>query len=335
MKLFFLLLLLVNILFGGGILSIASYNVENLFDLDKTGNKYDEYIPNGKSNWNEKTYNIKLNNLSRVIKDLDADIIALQEVHSLKALKDLRLKLKQKGLYYQYYAISDNKNTTVKQAVLSKIPFIYSKEITVTASYKFRNIQEIKFKINNDFLYIFNNHWKAKSGPESKRIVSSKALLKRVKEIGLNQNIIMLGDFNSDYEEYIKFKKSRRHNDTNGYTGINHILRTIKQNQKASQIKYDEENFYNLWYDEEPQERYSTIFKGKKETLDSIIISASLLKKNNIYYKDNSMHSVKFDYLFYKNKYINNWKISRGRAKIHKGKGYSNHLPIIAKFIIR
>jgi endonuclease/exonuclease/phosphatase family metal-dependent hydrolase len=317
-------------MFGDKVLSIASYNVENLFDLDKKGYKYKEYVPNSKSGWNRRTYNIKLDNIARVIKDIDADIIALQEVHSTKALKDLRLKLKQKGLYYKYYAIADKKNTTIKQAILSKIPFSYSKEVAITSSYKYRNIQEVKFDIDGNELYIFNNHWKAKSGPESKRIISAKALLKRVKEIGYDKNIILLGDFNSDYEEHIKFKRSRRHNDTNGYTGINHILNTL--NQDKTELKDDE--LYNLWYDvEKVDDRFTLIFKGKKEALDNMIISPALLDKNGIYYKADSMHSIKYKYLFYKKKYIYNWKVSRERTRKHKGKGYSNHLPIKAEFL--
>ena len=313
---------------------IASYNVENLFDLKKDGYEYKEYIPNTKSLWNSRNYKIKLNNTARVIKDINADIISLEEIESLKALKDLRYVLKNKGLYYPYYKIADKKNTTTKVAILSKIPFAYNKEIYVGYSYKYRNILETKFKIKNTSFYIFTNHWKAKSGAESMRIKSAKALMKRVQELGLSKNIIILGDFNSDYEEYIKFKKKRRLNDTNGYTGINHILHTNIQKTKASKVIYNKKAFYNLWYDIDEEDRYTYIFKGKKEALDSIIVSQSLLKKNQMHYIDGSFSALTKKYLFYK-KYINRWYISRGRTKKHKGKGYSDHLPIMTKFLIK
>ena len=48
-------------------ITIATYNVENLFDLKKSGFEYDEYIPNGVSEWNQKNYDIKLKNISKVI----------------------------------------------------------------------------------------------------------------------------------------------------------------------------------------------------------------------------------------------------------------------------
>lgn len=331
MKILFLSLILYASLFGETILKIATYNVENLFDLEKNGYEYREYIPNSTSEWNQKNYKIKLKNIAQVIKDIDADIIALEEVESLKALLDLRFALKQSGLFYAYYSIADKKNTTIKVAMLSKIPFVYSKEISVTQTYEYRNILETKFNIDGKELYIFTNHWKSKSGPESKRVLCAKSLIKRVKEIGFDKNIILLGDFNSDYEEYLKFKRKREHNDTDGITGINHILGTINQRNTASNVSYVKESFYNIWYDTDEEKRYSYIYKGKKEVLDNILISQSLLNTKNISYIKNSITNFNKEYLFKKNS-IYRWEISKAKVKKHKGKGYSDHLPVVAKF---
>ena len=333
MKFFTLLFLFISLACGDKVLTIATYNVENLFDLNKGDYRYKEYKPNGKSLWNKKNYKIKLNNLSDVIVDIKADIIALQEIHSEKALKDLRFTLKQKGLYYKYYSIADKKNTAIKVALLSKIPFVYSKELKVTSSYKYRNILETKFKINNKELYLFVNHWKSKSGPESMRIVSAKILRTRIKEIGFEKNIILIGDFNSNYEEYVTFAKKRRHNDTNGKTGINHVLRTIKQKEKALHVEYEKNNFYNLWYDTNKENRYTYIFRGKKEALDNILISQSLLKEKDMYYIKDTITNFDKKYLF-KKKAIYRWQVSRAKIRKHKGKGYSDHLAAIAKFKI-
>ena len=328
------LAIFISLVFGDTTLKIATYNVENLFDLNKGDYRYEEYKPNTKSLWNKKNYKIKLNNLSKVITEIDADIIALQEIGSLEALKDLRFTLKQKGLYYQYYSIADKKLTAIKVAILSKIPFVYSKELEVTKTYKHRNILETKFRLNSKDFYIFTNHWKAKSGPESMRIVSAKKLINRVKEIGYDKNIILLGDFNSHYEEYVKFKRNRKHNDTYGKTGINHILKTLEQTTKANETEQIQNNLYNLWYDTKEEHRYSYIFRGKKEALDNIIISQSLLNKKDMFYIDDSIENFDKNYLF-KKKNIYRWQVSRGKVIKHKGKGYSDHLPVIAKFILK
>jgi len=58
---------------------VASYNVENFFDLHYDKTEYKEYIPHSKT-WNKISYNNKLKNITKVIYDLDADILALQEV---------------------------------------------------------------------------------------------------------------------------------------------------------------------------------------------------------------------------------------------------------------
>ncbi|MDD5401495.1 MAG: endonuclease/exonuclease/phosphatase family protein [Sulfurimonas sp.] len=334
MKLLPLLFLLFTTLFGDKTLTIASYNVENLFDLDKSGLEYEEYIPNTSSDWNQRNYKIKLENIARVIKEIDADIIALQEVESLQALIDLRFTLKQNGLYYQYYSIADKKNTTVKVALLSKIPFVYSKELSVTQTDEHRNILETKFKIDDKDLYLFINHWKSKSGPESQRIISAKTLMKRVDEIGFDKNIILLGDFNSDYEEHLKFARKRNLNDTDGKTGINHILGTINQQNRASHVNFAKDSFYNLWYDAEPEKRYTYIFKDEKEAMDNILVSQSLLNSKEISYINRSITNFDKEYLFKKGN-INRWEISHARVKKHKGKGYSDHLPIVAKFSVK
>ena len=329
-----LLVLYISLLQGEIHLKIATYNVENLFDLHRSGHEYKEYIPNTKARWNTKNYNIKLKNIARVIKDIDADIIGLQEIESQQALKDLRFVLKQNGLYYQYYKIANYKETNIKVAFLSKVPFVYTHEVAVQSSYKYRNILEAKFKINDKNLFILVNHWKSKAGPESMRIVSAKKLLKRTQELGEDKNIILLGDFNSHYEENILFKRKRKHNDTDGVTGINDILNTLDYKARASSVDVDEGDFYNLWYDTQIDERYSYIYRGKKEALDNILVSSSLLQQSNVYYKHNSIKAFKPSYLL-KGKSIYRWQTSRKKPRIHRGKGYSDHLAVTAEFVVK
>ena len=333
MRVFLLLSIFLSTLFGDTTLKIATYNVENLFDLQRSGHEYKEFIPNTRSKWNLKNYRIKLKNISRVIKEINADIIGLEEIESLQALKDLRMQLKRDGVYYQYFKIANYKDTTIKVAILSKIPFVYTHEIAVQSSYRYRNILEAKFKVKGEEFFVLVNHWKAKSGPESMRIVSAKKIMKRVSELGEKKNIILVGDFNSDYEENILFKRKRKLNDTNGVTGINHILGTLEHKESASKVDVPYGEFYNLWYDAPKPQRYSYIFRGKKEAMDSIIVSPSLLTQKGMSYKAHSIESYKPNYLF-KGKGIYRWQMSR-KPRIHKGKGYSDHLAVTAEFVVK
>ena len=52
-----------------------------------------------------------------------------------------------------------------------------------------------------------------------------------------------------------------------------------------------------------------------------------------MYYKDSSIRNISKDYMMYKGKYPYRWSISKARTPKHKGKGYSDHLPVIATFI--
>ena len=329
--------LLLVLLFGFSFafsltVKVAQYNVQNLFDLQRSGREYKEYIPFTQANWNKKTYNIKLKNIARVLADIDADIVALEEIESSKGLKDLQKTLQTMGLYYKYAAIADRKKTTVHVALLSKYKPLYTKELAVGRSYKYRNILEAKFSINNQELYFFVNHWKSKSAPESSRIVSAKVVQKRLENLGYNKNIILTGDFNSDYEEYMRFKRKRKLNDTNGITGINHILKTIDNQATASQVALKPNTLYNLWYDLPREERWNYIHRKKPQTLDSIIVSKPLLRQGGITYIYGSFGHFLKNYLLYK-KRINSWYIRyRKKSRRHMGKGYSDHLPIIATF---
>jgi len=335
MRLFFIVLFIVTIVEANTV-KIATYNVENLFDTHRQGNEYSEYIPNTSTHWNEKNYQIKLKNIAQVIADLKPDIIGLQEIESIRALKDLKKAIKKQGWYFKYHSITQHKNSTIKNALLSRYPIIYSKDLPVTKSYRYRDILEVKLSIDNQELYIFVNHWKAKSGPESKRIVSAKVLKQRIDTLGSNKNVIVMGDLNSHYEEYISFIKKRKHNDTYGRTGINHILKTLKDSKPVQYKNLSTCNdcMYNLWYEVEPKNRWSHKYKSYYEALDHIIINPALNNKTSIEYIPNSFTTFKPKYLLkerYNKEYIYRWQMGKKPYR-HLGKGYSDHLPISASF---
>jgi endonuclease/exonuclease/phosphatase family metal-dependent hydrolase len=329
-----LLTLLAATLIGGEYVKIATYNVENLFDLHYDGQEYPEYIPNSSWQWNTENFHKKVNNIARVIADLRPDIIALQEVESEAALRALQKTLTQKGLYFKYRAFAGAKNSTVKTALLSRYPIQISREIWVSHHRKFRNILEVKLNLEGKPLYIFVNHWKSKSGPESMRVLSAKALKKRLDELG-DVPYLLVGDFNSHYEEYLLFRKKRKHNDTGGITGINHILQTVNSDAPVTLEKLPTCNAcaYNLWYEVPSKMRWSHNFWGKKEALDSMIISPALADQRGVDYLQGSFSRFTPDYLFHK-RGIYRWQQSRKHPKHHLGKGYSDHLPIYAEFII-
>ena len=300
---------------------VASYNVENLFDMNKDGTEYKEFIPNTQY-WNKKALNKKINNISRVINDLDANIISLQEIESKKALMLLLKKIPQ----YKYHYFLKKKTSAIGLAILSKYKIIENKKIIVSKyNIHSRPILKSTIKINDEKIIIYTNHWKSKRSKESTRIPYAQALLKNIKALNKNTKYIILGDLNSNYDEYITFKYDKKLNDTYGYTGINHILNTSKNGNliKKNDLHKYKDVHYNLWLELKTNNRFSNKFRDENQTPDNIIISPSLLLSDGIKYKQNSFRVFKKDYLF-KN------KIYRWNGK--KQNGYSDHLPIYATF---
>ncbi|MEW6714873.1 MAG: helix-hairpin-helix domain-containing protein [Nitrospirota bacterium] len=313
---------------------VASYNVENLFDLTLEGTEYPEYIPNTGYGWTKDMANIKYKNIAGVIKDMGADVIALQEVESKEALISLRNRLKDLGEDYPYLAIADSRAAPVKCAVLSKFPIAEKEEIQVDNPMA-RNILKVTLDIAGNRVILFINHWKSKNGPESMRIAYAKTLKREMDKLKEDADFILIGDFNANYDEYQTFPDSYKLNDTGGITGINHILKTIKDsemvNEKVLTDQAENDYLYNLWLEVSEPGRWSYIFSGKKESPDNIIVSRGLYDKKGISYSDNSFDKFQPDYLF-KEGTVYRWQMTEsGRGK-HLGKGYSDHLPIFAYF---
>jgi len=314
---------------------IASYNLQNLFDLTHDGTEYPEYIPNTRFGWTKAIVNIKINNIARVVKDLNADIVSLQEVESKKSLIYLANRLKAFNVNYPYLEIADDsKDVTVKCAVLSKYPIIKKEEIKIKNKLN-RNILKTTFDIEGNRLILFINHWKSKKGSESYRLNYAKALKKAIDKLKDDEDFILIGDFNSNYNEYKTFVNKKKLNDTAGITGINHILRTITDskmvNEKMLTMQQGNEYLYNLWLEINKTRRWSYNFWGAKNSPDNIILSKGLYNDKGISYIDNSFDKFDPGYLF-KGNAIYRWqRAKKGRGR-HIGAGYSDHLPIFAIF---
>ena len=328
MQKIFLLTLIPFILFSLE-LKIGSYNVDNLFDDIDNKNEYKEYKVN-LHNWNSHTFKKKLQNLTKVICDLNADVLGLQEVENRNALDALLRELSRSGCKYRYSAISHKRGSAIEVALISKVKIKSTKEIEVTKRKSDRNILEVTLDTTPK-LTIFVNHWRSKKAPESARVKYAKALIKRIKKMPKGSEYIILGDFNSEYNECSKI--TPKHNDTNGVCGIDTILKTTYKNRVLKlrdKLDIDEIYHYNLWSEVAPHKRWSHDYYGKKGALDSIIIPPTLLDDKGWFYKRGSFRVFKKSYLFKKSKkMLNSWEYKNSK---HTGRGYSDHLPIYAIF---
>ena len=288
--------------------NVATYNVENLFDAKSDGGEYQEYLPNNKHGWDEGMVRIKLSNLAKVILDLDADVIALEEVENKEILDRLNRSLGSQAYPYLFFP-QKKERVSIETALLSRFPI--EKTASTFLRDHARGIHKVTLKIDEKTLDIYLNHWPAYKEKEDERLLYAKTLhLMLTQEEG--KEFIVLGDLNSPYREQ------------KGRWGMG-LVTFLQAGDKNAPL-------YNLWYDLPQEKRYSHSYGREKVTLDHIIIPKTLFDNKGIEYKPASMKVFIRPYMLDTNGYPFRWQISdRGRG-VHQGFGFSDHLPITATF---
>lgn len=319
--------------------TVSFYNVENLFDLNFDGLEYPEYKP-GTSNWDQEIQRKKVENTASVISAIDADVVALCEVENGNALKQLKNALSRRGKNYPFMVIGEGPEKTITcTAILSKYRLVKYELIPVDlgGKAKTRCILEADLQIGKSSLKLFVNHWPSKSYPESFRIKAGETLRSRLLNLQEGTDYVLLGDFNCDYDEYLKLKVFG-HDDADGRTSINHVLNTVRDGNHFVR----ERDFtggipgmhYDLWLELPETERMSYVFRGNNQTPDHIILPASLYDSRGFSYIDNSFRVFTWEGQLIRNgkpfRWQTRWKKKR---KMHTGEGYSDHLPVCASFV--
>jgi endonuclease/exonuclease/phosphatase family metal-dependent hydrolase len=212
---------------------VATYNVENLFDAQREGGEYEEYIPNNKHGWNEAMLQIKIAHIARVISDIDADIIVLAEIENKAVLQRLNAALGSKAYPYLFYP-NKKERVNIETALLSRFPI--EKTSTITMRDQARGIHRVTITVDNKPLDLYLNHWPAYREKEDERLVYAKTL-HNVLEKESKREYILLGDFNSPYQE------------EKGHWGMG-LVTFLQAGDKNAPL-------YNLWYELPQERRYS------------------------------------------------------------------------------
>jgi hypothetical protein len=269
------------------------------------------------------------------------DIIGLCEVESYRSLKQLKTFLRDRGLDYKYSVIGDQPvKTNTCTALLSKYPVKKSQmhEVRMENGKTSRNIIESDIAFRNSVFKVFVNHWPSKMNSEHDRIIAAQVLKRRLETIGTSSESIIIGDFNINYDEYRNLDKSGRHKLQRN--GLNHILGTVSDaSGRATQINEHDmisqvKGYFDLWLELPESYRMSEIYRGSNQTLDHILIDRLLFDNKGISYIDNSYHVFTWDGKLLRSNIPFRWEINKQNNRFfHTGKGYSDHLPIMASFI--
>ncbi len=287
---------------------VATYNVENLFDAKKEGNEYQEYMPGSKHGWDEAMVEKKIANLARVVKDMDADIIALAEIENKEVLEKLNHALGARAYPHLFYPVK-KPHVSIETALLSRFPI--EKSTSIVMKDQPRGIHRVTLKIEKKALDVYLNHWPAHREKESETLIYATTLQNALlQEKG--QEFILLGDFNSP----LSVEK-----DDWGLAFVN-VLKASATNA----------SLYNLWYELPQEKRYSHTYGKKRSALDHMVIATTLSDGKSIEYKKGTFTPFIASYMLESEGVPKRWQISdKGRGK-HLGEGFSDHLPLTAIF---
>jgi endonuclease/exonuclease/phosphatase family metal-dependent hydrolase len=332
----FLLISMLSLLSCGGRIVVVSYNVENLFDDRYEGREYPEYSG---ERWSRELYNRKLSAIARAVKAASArgaDILCFQEIESELALRELRDRhLRGSGYRYLVFVPQEQVATTV--ACLSRIPIARTRVHTVGSldGVPLRHILELQVEYEGSILYLFNNHWKSKTGgveqTASARWRAAEVLTARIRGIlqsSPEADLLVLGDLNENLDEYDQAEgRYRTATAPDGATDpvpeVSALF--ITANQERAGLRSDRVVLYEPWYELPPEQRGSSVYQGRWQTPDRILLSAGLFDRAGFSYSPGSFEAVRASFLIDpQSGFPRRWSHNRGGAD----HGTSDHLPL-------
>ena len=318
------------------ILTVAFYNLENLFDYEDDPITFDDdRTPNGKDHWTSQDYNNKLVNMAKVLADVgrelsgsSAALIGLCEVENRKVLEDLINTPPLSNHTYGIVHFDSPDRRGIDVALLYRIGLFlpthykaYELKLFDTETSEriyTRNQLLISGLLNEEPIHLIINHWPSRRGGEI------RSAYKRIKAAQLNRHIM---DSLLSINPYAKILSMGDFNDDPIDTSIKQILKTHK-NRTSVPLK----GLYN------PMEKMFNMglgtlaYKDSWNLFDQIIISEEWLKPDYS------------EYRFYKAGIFNKNYLTQpeGRFKSYPFKsftngsfsgGYSDHFPVYVYLI--
>ncbi len=319
-------------------LYVAHWNVENLFDtVDDPKTIDEEFLPQSEKEWTKDRLDKKLYNLSRVIRSMNnnegPDILGMCEVEHQALIDSMLTNFLSDKNYGVAYLESPDERGIDNGLIFKKDKFslisVKGLYVNIGAGNETRLIlfSQLLFD-QKDTLNVFVNHWPSRRGGQENsewaRIIAAKTLRHTVDSLFFSNSkskIVIVGDFNDE---------------------PNNI--SILENLKAAPLLCESTNFkdliedkktdlFNLAYQKYSEGDGSFFYQNDFNMLDQIIISKDLLIGNDLRYKCNSFEVYKPEFMVTHSGKFKGAPFPTFGGKRYLG-GYSDHFPVIAKFII-
>ncbi len=308
-------------------LTFAFYNVENLFDtINDPSINDEEFLPDGKNNWDTKKYNHKLAQMARVIAAMDTlsypDMLGLAEVENKKVLEDLVKQPAIKAANYQIIHLADNDPRGIEVAMLYRSEFFKPASIkamqivsdTITAP--LRHILYVKGTVaTGDTLHLFVNHWASRYGGEEatkgRRWTSGltiRHLADSLFAINPNSNILIAGDLNDNPTDPSLVEFMQAKNPAEGIQAAGLYNLSLKPYSKGEGTLY-----YKGW-----------------DLFDQVIASSNLLKPAKGQLQVSDLIIISRPWMLFQPK-EGDARPNRTLSGSRYFGGYSDHLPVMVR----
>jgi predicted extracellular nuclease len=255
-------------------MTIAFYNVENLFDTkDESGKQDEEFTPQGDKKWTNSRYQTKLQDVSKVISSINEgdlpEIVGLVEVENEKVLNDLiHTGLLVRGKYAVVHHESPDIRGIDCALIYRPEEFTVLKHFVIPIhfkdepNYKTRDILYVKGKATDrEVFHIFVNHWLSRIGglekTEPNRVEVAQILKSKIDSVlgkDSKANIIVMGDMN----------------DEPANKSIHKILGAQDPEEGSGTL-------VNLMYPADLEGKGTYYYRGEWNMLDNLIVSRSLI----------------------------------------------------------
>jgi hypothetical protein len=248
--------------------------VENLYDTqDDPAINDQEFLPRGEKQWNFAKYIKKINDISRVIKELGGSelpgVIGLCEVENENVLISLVNHANLRGGQYKIVHFNDRDSRGIDLALIYRPDEfqLLSKELIVVKSSKggtyARGILHVVGQSGTgEIFHIFVNHWPSRenndAAKERGRLEMAGTLRRLSDELQIknrNVHIIIMGDMNDEPENL----------------SLSKILGAVQPG------RHSPSGLVNLMYPAMSRGEGTVKFRNDWKMLDNLIVSESLL----------------------------------------------------------
>ena len=210
----------------------------------------------------------------------------------------------------------------ITTGLLTRFPVISTQTLDTPSA---RGILETKLKVGEATFTVMGNHWKSGAGNpamENTRLGNAKTVRDRLDQIlqeDPKADVIIGGDFNSQYNQGQRFSFMTK-------TALQDVLGS--QGDRKVLGGTGKPDLYNLWFDVDPEKRYSDAFAGEWGTLMQLLVTRGMGDGTGVEYVEGSFHQVMVPGVNSREPLGLPWRWTN----YGPGWGASDHFPVMATF---